>query len=972
LIDRVSAAKTRVFPEVILAVDYKDTVHLPKTAFPMKANLPQREPEILRAWEEQKLFERLVAQNAARPGAKKFVLHDGPPYANGDIHIGHALNKILKDVIVKYRAMLGEVADYVPGWDCHGLPIELKVDKELGPKKRDMSRADVILACRRYALKWIGRQREAFKRLGIFGRWETPYLTMSHGYEAETIRVLARVAEKGFLFRGKKPVYWCISDRTALAEAEVEYADHTSPSIYVGFDLLSPLPDPKLHGRKARLVIWTTTPWTLPANLAVAAHPDLTYVAYDLAGTVVVVAKDLLAPFLGAVAPGELAVTSTPVPHSPLAHEAATGGGGVVDVANLADPRKVLAFFEGKDLEGLTYQHPFMPRQGKVILGEHVTLEAGTGLVHTAPGHGQEDYEVGQRYGLEVLNPVDGAGKFTAEAGPYAGKAILEANGQIVQDLFRSGHLLSDPKATLRHSYPHCWRCHNPVVFRATDQWFLALDKDELRKRTLAEIDRVQWIPRWGRDRIYNMIEHRPDWCLSRQRTWGVPIPVFYCEACQEPLVSPAVMRRVAEAFGEEGIEAWYTRDPSSLVGDARCACGGTAFRREQDILDVWWDSGVSWAAVAAASPDLGVPVDLYLEGSDQHRGWFHSSLLTSMAARDAAPYRAVLTHGFVLDGQGRAMSKSLGNTVAPDEIVKKYGADILRLWVASTDYRDDVRVGEEILAGLAEGYRKIRNTVRWALGNLDGFDPARDAVPVEELEPIDRWAVARLAEWVAKVKQAYADYEFHLAYHATIQLCAVELSAQYFDIIKDRLYTARKDGKPRRSAQTALHLVASDLLRLLAPVLSFTAEEGWGFLPSPPAESVFFAGFPERPRPADADALEERYAHAFGARELAQKALEEARKAKLIGSGLEAMVTWRVTPSQRAALVKHGFDERELATLFIVSKVVLEDAPAGKDEVVVARAPGTKCARCWGFYDDVGKDARHAEVCGKCAAALS
>jgi isoleucyl-tRNA synthetase len=947
-------------------VDYKETVNLPKTDFPMKANLPQREPEILRAWEEQAIFQRLVAQNAGRPGAKRYVLHDGPPYANGDIHIGHALNKILKDIVVKYRNLRGEVADYIPGWDCHGLPIELKVDKELGPKKREMDRAQIIEACRKYAQKWIERQRESFKRLGVFGRWETPYATMSRGYEAEIVRTFARAAEKGFLFRGKKPVYWCITDRTALAEAEVEYEDHTSPSIYVGMDLVSPLPDPKLAGRKARLVIWTTTPWTLPANLAIAAHPDLTYVAYDLAGTVVVVAKDLLTSFLADVAPGELAVNDVPVPHSPAAHEAATGGGGVVSTAHLADPTKVLGYLEGKALEGLRYRHPFMNRESPVILGEHVTLEAGTGLVHTAPGHGQEDYEVGLRYGLEILNPVDGAGRFTAEAGKYEGKKIFEANPEIVNDLHASGHLLSDPKASLRHSYPHCWRCHNPVVFRATDQWFLSLEHANLRKTTLSEIDKVRWIPRWGRDRIYNMIENRPDWCLSRQRTWGVPIPVFYCEDCNEPLLSTKVMDRVAHAFEEEGIEAWYRRAPAQFIADETCPkCGKSAFRREQDILDVWWDSGVSWAAVAEKE-GLGVPVDLYLEGSDQHRGWFHSALLTGVAIQGGAPYRAVLTHGFVLDGQGRAMSKSVGNTVAPEEIIKKYGADILRLWVSASDYRDDVRVSEEILAGLAEGYRKIRNTVRYILGALADFDPAKDAVPVEELEPIDRWALAKLAAWDEKVTRAYEEYEFHLAYHATMQFCAVDLSALYFDIIKDRLYTWKKDGRPRRSAQTALHAIAVDVVRLLAPILSFTASEAWGYLPGRPAESVFLAGLPRRERPRDADALEARYGKLFEVRAVVQGKLEEARRAKLIGSGLEAMVTVRAEGEQRKLLE----DARgELAALFIVSKVVLADGPLSAE---VARAPGVKCERCWIYQEDVGNDPKHPTICGKCASALS
>jgi isoleucyl-tRNA synthetase len=947
-------------------VDYKDTVNLPKTDFAMKANLPQREPEILRGWEEGAIFQRVVARNAGRAGAKRFVLHDGPPYANGDIHIGHALNKILKDIVVKYRNQKGEVADYIPGWDCHGLPIDLKVDKELGPKKKDMDRAAVIEACRRYAQKWIEKQRESFKRLGVFGRWATPYATMSRGYEAEIVRTFARAAEKGFLFRGKKPVYWCVTDRTALAEAEVEYEDHTSPSIHVGFDLVSPLPDPKLAGRKARLVIWTTTPWTLPANLAVAAHPEFTYVAYDLAGTVVVVAKDLLAQFLGEVAPGELAMSDVPVPHSPQAHEAATGGGGTVQTAHLAHPERVLGYLEGKALEGLTYRHPFMDRDGTVILGEHVTLEAGTGLVHTAPGHGQEDYEVGLRYGLQILNPVDGAGRFTAEGGKYVGRKIFEANPEIVKDLHASGHLLSDPKAQLRHSYPHCWRCHNPVVFRATDQWFLSLEHAGLRKTALAEIEKVRWIPHWGRERISNMIENRPDWCLSRQRTWGVPIPVFYCEGCEEPLLSQPVMERVASAFEAEGIEAWYRRTPQDYTqGEACPKCAGTAFRREQDILDVWWDSGVSWAAVAEKE-GLGVPVDLYLEGSDQHRGWFHSSLLTSAALRGAAPYRSVLTHGFVLDGQGKAMSKSIGNTVAPEEIIKKYGADVLRLWVSAADYRDDVRIGDEIMAGLAEGYRKIRNTIRWALGGLDGFDPAKDAVPVDELLPIDRWALSRLVAWDEKVTKAYEDYEFHVAYHATTQLCSVELSALYFDVIKDRLYTWKTDGKARRSAQTVLHAVAEDLIRLLAPILSFTASEAWGHLPGRAEDSVFLAGVPRRERPKDAEALEARYAKLFEVRAVVQGKLEEARRAKLIGAPLEAAVTVRAEGAQRALLEEA---HAELPGLFIVSKVTLADGPLSAE---VTKAAGVKCERCWIYRDDVGRDANHPTICGKCADALS
>jgi isoleucyl-tRNA synthetase len=941
-------------------VDYKETVNLPKTDFPMKGNLPQREPEILRQWEEQAIFQRLVAQNAGRNGPR-FVLHDGPPYANGDIHIGHALNKTLKDIVVKYRNLRGDVADYVPGWDCHGLPIELKVDKELGPKKREMDKAQIIEACRKYAQKWIDRQRESFKRLGIFGRWATPYATMARGYEAETVRTFARAAERGFLFRGKKPVYWCTTDRTALAEAEVEYEDHTSPSIHVAFDLVSPLPDPKLAGKKARLVIWTTTPWTLPANLAVAAHPEFAYVAYDLGGSVVVVAKDLLGQFLEAVEPRH---ANGPQAHSPAAHEAATGGGG----SKLVDPKRILATFEGKALEGLRYQHPFMGRECPVILGDHVTLDAGTGLVHTAPGHGQEDYVVGLKYRLEVLNPVDGAGRFTPEAGKYAGKEIFATNAEIVNDLHASGHLLSDPKAKLTHSYPHCWRCHNPVVFRATDQWFLSLDHRDLRRKALAEIEKVRWIPRWGRDRIFNMIENRPDWCLSRQRTWGVPIPVFYCQGCEEPLLSQKVMEQVARAFEEEGIEAWYRRTPAQFTQGETCPkCGKADFRREQDILDVWWDSGVSWAAVAEKE-GMPVPVDLYLEGSDQHRGWFHSALLTCTALEEKAPYRAVLTHGFLLDAKGKAMSKSAGNGIDPADIIKKYGADILRLWVSASDYRDDVTLSEQILSGVAEGYRKIRNTIRYLLGALDGFDPKAHAVPVEELLPIDRWALSRLAAWDEKVSKAYEDYEFHLAYHATIQFCAVDLSAQYFDIIKDRLYTWKKWGKARRSALTVLHAVAEDLIRLLAPILSFTASEAWAHLPARSADSVFLAGLPKRARPADAGALEERYGKLFDVRRAVQGKLEEARSAKLIGSGLEAAVTI-VADGETHDLLAQAKDE--LATLFIVSGVELA-ASKGPLAVEVKRAAGVKCERCWIYRDDVGVDAKHPTVCAKCADALA
>jgi isoleucyl-tRNA synthetase len=946
-------------------VDYKDTVNLPKTDFPMKANLAEREPAQVKEWEEQKIFEAMLAKNAAA-GGRRFVMHDGPPYANGHTHIGHALNKILKDIVVKWHGMKGEVADFIPGWDCHGLPIERKVEDELGSKRREMDRPAVIAACRAYANKWIAIQREEFKRLGIFARWDLPYATMQQPYEAETIRMFGRVAEKGYLVRGQKPVYWCITDRTALAEAEVEYEDHESPSIHVAFEVVSGLRAKELAGKKVRLVIWTTTPWTLPANLAVAAHPDFEYVAYDLAGSPVIVAKELLARFLAECAPGELAMKHVPVPTA----DGATGR----EVAALADPSRILCYLSGKDLEGVKYRHPFMGRESPVILGEHVTLEAGTGLVHTAPGHGHEDYVVGQRYGIAVLNPVDGAGKFTAEAGPYAGLGIWEANPKIVQDLKSSGHLLSDPAAKLKHSYPHCWRCHKPVVFRATRQWFLQMEHEGLRKRTLAEIDRLAasggWIPPWGRDRIFGMIENRPDWCLSRQRTWGVPIPVFYCEKCEEPLVSKAVIDRVAAAFEKDGMEVWYTTEPAAFVGAEKCGkCGGAAFRREQDILDVWWDSGVSWSAVARARGlvPAGEPVDLYLEGSDQHRGWFHSSLLTAMATEGKAPYRNVLTHGFVLTVGGDKMSKSRGNAIGPDEVNKKYGAEVLRLWVTASDFRDDVRISQEILGGLAEGYRKIRNTLRYALSNLYDFDPAKDSVPAPEMDPLDRWAMARLVAWEERVKKAYDAYELHLVYHSTMDFCATELSSTYFDILKDRLYTAKKDSKARRSAQTALHAIAVDLARMMAPVMSFTAAEAWKYLPAPAEKSVFLAGLPARERPADADALEDRYGKIFAVRTAVQKALEVARKEKLIGSGLEAGVTVTAPADTLALLQSAG---AELKFLFIVSKVTLAKGEAVA--VTVEKAPGKKCERCWVYAEDLGENPAHPTVCAKCAAALS
>ncbi|HEX4622773.1 MAG TPA: isoleucine--tRNA ligase, partial [Myxococcaceae bacterium] len=728
------------------AVDYKDTVNLPKTDFPMKGNLPTLEPKLLAWWEEQRIYEKVLEKNAA---GKPFVLHDGPPYANGHLHAGHALNKILKDVVVKYRNQSGRLCDYIPGWDCHGLPIEQAVEKRLKDKKvdkRSLTPDQFLEKCREYALEFIDIQRQEFKRMGVMGRWDSPYATLTFDYEAQEIRELANFARRGALYRRKKPVYWCLTDQTALAEAEVEYENHSSPSVYVAFDLMGDVSrlSPKLAGRKVALAIWTTTPWTLPANQAIAVHPKLEYVFYDAGERVLVIAKDLLPRVLGEVRKGDVGLREVRV------------AGEALQTAALVAPEKILAYAAGTELEGLKYRHVFYDRESPVVLGEHVTLDQGTGLVHTAPGHGQEDYEVGLKYGLDIYSPLRDDGRFDDTVGPLlAGKKVFEANPVVVDLLAEKGALLNPKDEKLEHSYPHCWRCHNPVVFRATHQWFITMEKTGLRQKALAEIDRVRWVPPWGRERIHGMLENRPDWCISRQRRWGVPIPMALCEGCGEAVVSAEMMEKVAQAVEREGAGVWYrTPVEQFLPAGTKCAgCGKSSFRRETDILDVWFDSACSFAAVTEKR--LPAPADLYLEGSDQHRGWFHSSLLVGVGTRDRAPYASCLTHGFVMDGEGKKMSKSLGNTLAPEVITKQYGAEILRLWVASSDYRDDVRLSDQILKGLAEGYRKIRNTLRYALSNLYDFDPAKDTVAAADLLPLDQWARAQLGELVARVRKA-------------------------------------------------------------------------------------------------------------------------------------------------------------------------------------------------------------------------
>jgi isoleucyl-tRNA synthetase len=968
--------------------DWKHTLNLPRTDFPMKGNLVALEPRLLAQWEEQGTWKALLAANRDKP---RFLFHDGPPYANGHLHAGTALNKVLKDFVVKFQNMSGHLCDFIPGWDCHGLPIERAVEKRLKDEKvdrRTLSREDFLGRCRAYAQEFIDIQRSEFKRLGLFADWDTPYTTLAFAYEAAEIRELARVARRGLLYRKKKAVYWCFTDQTALAEADIEYADRTSPSIYVAFATEAaqgPLgrhgrPEAMasvfsfLAGRQVDLAIWTTTPWTLPANLAVAVHPELDYVFYDLGQRVVVVAKDLLARLLGEVAPEQMEVRTL------------RAQGAELSAAALIDPSRILGFASGRELEGFAYRHPFIARQGRVVLGEHVTLEQGTGLVHTAPGHGAEDYAVGEAYGLDAYNPVLADGRYdeTVQPPELKGVRVFDANPRIVALLVEKGVLLNRPGETVTHSYPHHDRCQQPIIFRATPQWFVALDRPmdggplSLRAEALKEVDEtVKWIPDWGKQRIRGMLENRPDWTLSRQRSWGVPIPVGVCASCGQGLVNPEMMDKVADAVAQEGAGAWYRLPLESFLSKPPpCpGCGAESWTKGTDILDVWFDSACSFAAVMEPRYGPG-PVDLYLEGTDQHRGWFHSSLLVSTATRDRAPYRQVLTHGFVVDGEGRKMSKSVGNVVPPEKIIAQYGAEVLRLWVASSDYRDDIRLSDGILKSLAEGYRKIRNTLRYALSNLADFDPVRHAVADAELLPLDAWAQGRLDELAVRVRHAYEAYEFHLVFHAIVDFCGTDLSALYFDISKDRLYTWKTDGLPRRSGQTVLYHVARDLLRLLAPVMSFTAEEAWSFLPGAPAASVFLAGLPEVTRRMPAE-LAERFERLFAVRSAVQKQLEAARRDKIIGASLEAKVLLHAEASDQEFLARHL---AELPGLFIVSQVELVDRDtegmqrmpsAGQREslgIEVRPADGAKCPRCWTYAIEV---ADGAAVCHKCQAAL-
>ena len=763
------------------AKDYKDTLNLPRTPFRMKAGLQNLEPDMLARWEEMNLYQRL--RDAAK-GRVPYILHDGPPYANGNIHLGTAFNKVLKDIIVKSRQMSGFDAVYVPGWDCHGLPIEHEVDKKLGAKKREMNQAEVRKECRAYAEKFIDVQREEFKRLGVLGKWEDPYLTMNYAYEAVTARELAAFYQKGSVYRSKKPIYWCNSCRTALAEAEVEYHDHTSPSIFVAFPVIDDLGAkyPELAGREVYLVIWTTTPWTIPSNLAVAAHPDFEYAALGVDNKAYIMASRL----------------------GPLCMD--TFGLEGWELLTNIDPR---------DLEGLKARHPLYDRESVGVLADYVTLETGTGLVHTAPGHGREDYETGLRYGLEAYSPLDDSGRFTSEVELFAGQEVFEANPNVVKALDERGALMATEEIT--HSYPHCWRCKKPVIFRATHQWFISMEHNDLRKKALEAItDKVNWVPKWGRERIYGMIESRPDWCISRQRAWGVPIIIFSCKQCGRSLLTPEIAQHVVDIFAKEGADAWFAREVKDLVppGTVCPDCGSSDLKREKDILDVWFDSGTSQAAVLLERDDQRWPADLYLEGSDQHRGWFHSSLLCSVGVRDEPPYRNVLTHGFVVDGDGRKMSKSLGNVIPPKQVINRYGAEILRLWVAAEDYTDDIRISEEILKQLAEAYRRVRNTMRFMLGNLADFDPAKDQVDAAAMSEMDRLMLHRLQALIRRMRKGYDEFAFHTVFHGLHNFCVVDLSGFYLDVLKDRLYTSAPASQARRAAQTVIYRILDALVR--------------------------------------------------------------------------------------------------------------------------------------------------------------
>jgi isoleucyl-tRNA synthetase len=929
-------------------LELKKTLNLPKTDFPMKASLPQNEPKQLAAWQESQIYYRILK---AREGKPLFVLHDGPPYPTGTIHLGTGLNKVLKDMIVKSKSLAGHYAPYVPGWDCHGLPIETQVEKELGGKGK-VSPAEFRQRCREYATKYVEQHKRDFKRLGVFGQWDHPYLTMSHEYEATIADAFLDFMEKGYVYRGRKPVYWCIHDNTALAEAEVEYEDHTSPSIWVTFKVVGGGSGPAASiGPDVAAVIWTTTPWTIPHNRALVFHPDYEYVVVQTEKGKLLLAADRVAAMQAD--------------------------------CNISQAEE-LGRYKGQDFEGMKFQHPFLPIQVPGLLADYVTLDQGSGIVHTAPGHGAEDFVTGQKYGIEIYAPLDDNGVYLDGLPEYKGKDVFTANPIIVKLLTDRGALLASHP--YQHTYPHCWRCHNPVIFRATEQWFIKMDQSKkgatetFRQEALAQIPMVKWLPAWGQDRMYEMIEKRPDWCVSRQRFWGTPIIVFYCDACGSRLEDFAALRNVVKWFQKEGADAWYKHSAEELLPPGtKCSCGSTKWRKENDILDVWFDSGSSHLAVLKGNE---WPADVYLEGPDQYRGWFHSSLLIAVGVRDKAPYRSVVTHGWTLDEQGRPMSKSLGNSIEPNEICDKWGADMLRVWVASVEYQADVKMSERVMTQLSEAYRKIRNTFRFALGNLSDFDPGRDALPNNQLDEMDQWMLERTADLVKRCREWYDSYEFHRIYHAIYDFCVVDLSAFYYDVLKDRLYTKAPKNKSRRSGQTAIWKITSALVRLATPILVFTAEEIWKYFPKLPGEpdSVHMALFPQELelRTGIAPAKVETWELLGRVRSEVLKALEITRnEKKLINSGLEAKVLLNADLQLKAKLTHYL---PVLPSLFIVSQVELINAGAGEFkaetvpslEVTVQRADGKKCERCWNYSIHVGENPRYPTICERCSEAIA
>ena len=916
-------------------MDYGKTLNLLQTEFPMRGNLPQAEPKVQQWWDEIDIYTKVQKKAKGKP---KFILHDGPPYANGDIHIGHALNKVLKDIIVRFKSMNGFDAPFVPGWDTHGLPIEQAIANSGKVDRKKMSVPEFREYCKEYALGWVEKQKKQFQRLGVRADWANPYITLQPEYEAQQIRVFGEMVKRGYIYKGLKPVYWSPSSESALAEAEIEYKEKTSPSIYVAFEVKDgqgKLPN------DAAIVIWTTTPWTLPANLGISVHPDFDYAVVETGGRHFVLAAGLL--------------------------DTASKEIGWTDV-------RVIATVKGAELDRVTCKHPFYERESLVMVGEHVTLEAGTGCVHTAPGHGEDDFAIGQKYGIGVLCPVDDQGKFTTEAPGYEGMFYEKANGPILERLQESGHLLK--QSMINHQYAHDWRTKKPVIYRATEQWFASVDK--FREQMLREIQNVKWTPTWGEIRLHNMIADRGDWCISRQRAWGVPIPIFYCRSCGEPLVNDATIEHVAAIFEQEGSNSWFLREEQQLLpaGTACSHCGEAHFRKETDIMDVWFDSGSSHAGVLRTREELQWPADLYLEGSDQYRGWYNSSLITGTAVYDQSPYKGILSHGFTLDGEGRKMSKSLGNTVDPNQVCDKLGADILRLWVSSVDYQSDVRISDNILNQITEVYRKIRNTLRFLLGNLNGFDPAKDRVDPAHMNELDRFTLIRLNRMTEKVLDAYENYEFHIVYQAVHHFCAVEMSAFYLDISKDRLYASAPDEVGRKAAQTVLYEALTVITKLIAPILPHSADEVWKYIPGQTDISVQLTDMPQPNKSLYEEALENKWDRFITLREDVFKALEEARNQKTIGNSLGAAV--HLYPNAETFELLAQFPD--LDQLFIVSQVALHpagtQAPAealnfAKLSVLVTVADGEKCERCWIVTTEVGQSADHPTLCKRCASVV-